>query len=473
MKLFQRVAFNALNAVSKRLGIQNKFYDAFFRYLGGQYTQYDINATTYLEKGFLTNPDVYSVINQKSTKHISIPYVVKKIEDNSAKRKYDNIRLLSKNNNTALNLIRTKALSKKAFQEEELDFPMERPNPLQTWAEIIALYATFMASTGNFYLWMMRPEDGPNAGKPIQVYVLPSHLMRIVLRPDADMLDTESPIKSYMLVEGQVYSDFLAEDVIHVKYANPMYDQIGSHLYGISPLRAALRNIQSSNVAIDNNLKSMANGGAFGFIHGKGPTPLSPEQASTIRSRLKEMDADESRMGKYAGVSGELGFTRISLTTDELKPFDFLKFDRDVICNVLRWEPILMGKDSRSSNLGGRSEFELAEKRVLTKSIIPDNTLLEQALTDRFLPLFKGYEDTVFMFDYDSLPEMQPDMKTLTEWLNNALDRGVITRNEYRETIRFISSDDPGMDIFTVNSDIFSLEDAIDTNLILDEPQDV
>lgn len=473
MKLRQRFAIGVLNTIARVAGVNNKFHEAFLKYLGGQYTQYDVNSKTYLEKGYSSNPDVYAVINQKSTKHSSIPFGVKIIEDKKAKRSLDGLRIDVKSLDSPSWFVRRKSLMSKAFKEEDLDFPMDRPNPLQTWTEFLELYATFMATTGNFYMWMMRPEDGPNAGKPIAVYVLPSHLMKIVLRDEVDMLDAENPIKEYMLIEGQIYTTFLEEDVIHIKYGNPMYDMQGSHLYGVSPLKAALRNIQSSNSAIDNNLKTMINGGAFGFIHGKGNTPLSPEQAASIKSRLREMDNDEERMGRYAGVSGELGFTRISLTTEELKPFDYLKFDQKMICNVLRWEDKLLNNEVSSSSLGGRSEYELAEKRALTKSVIPDNTLLENALNDKFIPLFKGYENAVFAFQYDDLPEMQPDMKILTQWLNNALDRGVITRNEYRSSIRFTQLDDDNMDVVTVSTDIFSLEEALDNDFTVDEQKNI
>ena len=468
MNLIQRAGFKIGLGIAKIVGIENKFHEAFFKYLGGQYTQYDTNGKTYIEEGYNKNPDVYSIIRQKATKHSSIPYGTKIVKDQNAKKQSETLRLSVKTTESPEIFMRYKSLCKKAFEEKELDFPMERPNPIQTWTQFFDLYSTFMDLNGNFYMWMMRPSEGPNAGKPIAVYVLPSHLMKIVLKPEVDMMDGDSPIHSYMLIEGQVYTEFLEEDVIHVSDTNPNYDMQGSHLYGVSRLKAGLRNIQSSNTTIDNNIKAMSSGGAFGFIHGKGQTPMTPDQAAQIKSRLKEMDADSSRMAKYAGVSAEIGFTRISLTTDELRPFDFLKFDQKMICNVLRWEDKLLNNEVSSSSLGGRSEYELAEKRALTKAVIPDNTLLENALNDKFIPLFPGYENAVFAFHYDDLPEMQPDMKILTTWLNNALDRGVITRNEYRNAIRFVESTDPGMDSFTVSTDIFTLEEAIAEPLKID-----
>lgn len=465
------------NRIASAIAPKNIFNQSFFKYLGGQYSQYDTDGKVYLDKGFKTNPDVYSVIIQKATKHTKIPYGVKRVKDKKAKTKLDGMKYAHSPNDIA-NFLRTKALEKKAFSEDVLDFPMARPNKDQTWSQIWALYSTFMSLTGNFYLYMFRPEGGPNAGAPIQVFVLPSHLMKIVLKKDADMMEDASPVESYMLIEGQIYNTFPAEDVIHVKYANPDYDQLGSHLYGPSPIRAALRNIQSSNEAIDNNLKTMVNGGAFGFISGKSKA-LSQPQADEIKRRLTEMDADTTRLGKISGSSAELAFTRVSLTTDELKPFDFLQYDQDTICNVLNWESRLLNNSKTTpSSMAGRSEYEMAEKRALSKSVIPDNSLLEEALNDRFLPLFKGYEGAVFAFDYDDLPEMQPDMEILTKWLTSALNTGVITRDEFREAIRFPVMGTPEMQVFTVTDDIIPLSEAIATDFgtskrSKDEPTDV
>jgi len=88
-----------------------------------------------------------------------------------------------------------------------MNFPLEQPNPNQTWADIFGLYKTYMKITGNCYIYLMSPENGMNAGIPIQVYVLPSHLIEIVLKKDASMLTVESPIDHYVLIEGNKRQD--------------------------------------------------------------------------------------------------------------------------------------------------------------------------------------------------------------------------------------------------------------------------
>ena len=69
--------------------------------------------------------------------------------------------------------------------KKELPFPLAQPNPNQTWGDIISLFKVYMKTTGNFFLYMNYPLEGNNANVPKQVYVLPSHMVKIVLKKDA------------------------------------------------------------------------------------------------------------------------------------------------------------------------------------------------------------------------------------------------------------------------------------------------
>lgn len=464
---------DAFNILRGKNTVRNKYAEAFFKTLGWGYTAYDQKASTYLNEGYGINSDVYSVIQQMATKTVSIPYYVKKVKDKDAKARLESLRISTKEIFTHQQYIKSRILETKAFDEKELSFPLERPNPLQTWGEVWALYKTFLRTTGNFYLYMLAPEEGMNKGKPLQCYVLPSHLMQIVLKDGADLLSLESPISHYVLIEGNQYIEFKAENVIHVKLPNPFFDFEGGHLYGLSPLRAALKNIQSSNEALNNNIRTMKNGGAFGFIHGKNAAFTEP-QAREIKERMKEMDASPERLSKIAGVSAEIGFVRISLTTDELKPFEYLKYDRKAICNVLGWSDKLLNNDDGAKY----DNVDSFRQQVITDNIMPDLKLLEEALNDNFLPRFKGYENTVIEWDYSELPEMQSDMEKLSKTCNDELDRGVINRNEYRAAMKYPAIDRPEMEVHTVGINIQTLEDAIlgvdmEENLTLDESDDL
>lgn len=442
------------NAAISLIG-KNTFNHAFYQFLGGGYTQYDVNNKTYLDKGYNLNPDVYACINQMATKTQSVPYCVKKIDDKGAYSKLNQLNTATKGLHSFIQNVKKLQLEKKAYKADELPFPMERPNPTQTWSEVWALYKTYMKTVGNCYFYLMSPEEGMNKGTPVQLYVLPAHLMQIVLKQNASMLGVESPIDHYMLIEGNMFVKFYAKDVIHIKYSNPNFSMDGEHLYGMSPLRSALRNINSQNSAIDLNIKTLQNGGAFGFLHAKNnQTPLTNEQAASLKERLVEMDQSPERLSRIAGWSGELGFTRISLTTDELKPFDYLSWDRKTICNVLNWPDELINNDGKASL--GSTDTNQARKQAITDNILPDLKLLESALNKEFLPRFKGYENTVIEWDVTELPEMQADIKDMVTWLKDV----PLTKNEFRTALKYETLPDDGMDVVWIPTNQQRIDDV-------------
>ena len=433
----------------------NLFNDAFLSMLGGVMTKYDANSKTYIESGYNINSDVYSVVNQIARKCSDIPYSIKTVKDENSAKSYR----LIKASTSFKHLVKKVSLEIKAFEEKEMMLPLEVPNSEQSWSEFIALSAVMMKATGNCFWYTLSPTERENA-PPQAIYVLPSQMVYIVVKDKPSFLGIESPISHYKLIEGNQFIDFKEDQIIHIKNPNPNFDMEGSHLYGQSDLRAALKNIQCSNEAINNNIKTQNNGGAFGFIHSKGQNTMTSDQARAIKERLTEMDSNPDRLSKIAGVSAELGFTRISLTTDELKPFDFLAYDQKAICNVLGWSTKLLNSTEGSTGLNN-GMMEEERKRVVTDTVMPLLNQFEEAINNKFLPRFKGYDNTVIEFDPSELPEMQGDMEKLAKWANEGVDRGTLSRDEWRMIMNFMQIGTPEMQAYTVAMNVMSLEDAL------------
>ena len=465
MNALQQLRTTIANFVDPKRTYINKFNDAFMWAVGGGQTTYDINAKNYIDYGYKINPLVYAPINQMATKTASIPYYIKKIEDEDSLKKMNRMIKATNNDMTIQQKAMVRSLETKAYSKDELPFPLENPNPLQSWAEWMALYKTFIKTTGNVYQYNLMPSDGANAGTPIATYLLPSHLVQIVVKENTGSLGIESPIDHYILTVGKSFIEFEAEHVIHIKYSNPEYGNNGEHLYGVSPLRAALKNIESSNEGLGLNIKTLKSGGAFGFIHAK-QTPLTKPQADELKERMVEMDNNPDRLAKIAGFSAEVGFTRISLTSDELKPFDYLKFDKEMIAECLDW-----AIDSGDRGDFGGTIAQIRKKRI-TDNIQPDLKLLADAWNKYFIPKFKGYENTEVIFDISELPEMQVDMGENVDWLLKLQDAGNLSRNGVLEAIKFPTSEDPDMDVHTVKDDVMTLSEAIEAEFSVDDKPD-
>lgn len=437
----------------------NLFNEAFYKLIGGQTNTYNQDLETLLVKGYGENPDVNAMVNQMASKSTIVPYYIKKIEDESAHKQIKRfpIDLTYQQKQTV------KKLKKKAYKtDSELPMPIAEPNPLQSWADIIFLYKLYLKVCGNVYLYKMSPKEGMNAGVPIQLYMLPAHWVQIVLKPKASLLSTESPIDYYILKQGNQLVRFEADDIIHIKRANPFFDFSGTQLYGYSELMAGLRNINSSNNAIDNNGKTMLNSGVFGFIHaGDGQSPLTQEQAKELKDRMVEMDNSPSKLSNIAGASAKLGFTQIGLNTDQLKPFDYLSYDRRTIANCLNWSVDLLNEERAKSGGFGVDTLIEARKRVMIDNIKPDLDLFADYLNPHFIQKFKGYEDTEIEWDISEMPEMQTDMKTMSEWVNAV----PLTLNERREVFNYEEVDDEMMNEVYIPNNLVNLNDPTITDL--------
>ncbi len=141
---------------------RNVYNQAFLQFIGLGYVQYDAKNKTYLEKGYNDNPTVFSIINKQTVKTVSVPYSIKEIEDKQSYAKLNQLDLATKGTFSIQQHIKRQKLQIKAYKAEEKPFPLENPNPNQTWSDIIGLFKTYMKITGNYYQYSLSPQDGIN-----------------------------------------------------------------------------------------------------------------------------------------------------------------------------------------------------------------------------------------------------------------------------------------------------------------------
>jgi hypothetical protein len=431
---------------------RNLFNDAIYKLVGDLTSTYNQTLETLLVKGYGENPDVNAIINQQASKTTAIPFLIREIQDKEAVKKLKKY----PNNPTFQQKLAIKKLEQRAYSSDsKLKMPLEQPNPLQTWNDILFLYKVYLKVCGNVYLYKQTVSEGANAGKPMSLYILPSHWMQIVLKSNASLLDFESPIDYYIMEQGNKLVKFPEEQIIHIKRPNPFFHNSGSHLYGRSELMAAIRNIESSNSGINNNVKTMLNSGVYGFIHaGDGATPLTAEQAKDLKDRLVEMDNNTTRLSNIAGASAKIGFTRISLTTDELKPFEYLSNDRRILCNCLNHPIDLLNEERSGTGFGVDGVIE-ARKRSITDNIKPDLDLFASYFNPEFIQKFKGYENKEIVFDISELPEMQTDMAEVAKWIKEV----PLTLNERREVFIYEPIEDEMMNEVYIPAGLVNIND--------------
>ena len=223
-----------------------------YRYIGNHLISSTDSDDTYINKGYRFNSTVYSIVNLLAKTSSAIPFQVYEVKSDNELKRYKSMSSGIYDGNSMLN---SKILQKKALVEiddTELHELLNRPNPAQSYNSWIQEIVAFGALTGNRYIYGIAPDTGANQGKYQELYVLPSQVVEI---HSGGLMQ---PVKEYTLEYNGTHR-IPAELICHIKNYNPYYDGSGSHLYGMSPLKAGLRSMDANNEALTTGVKYLQN----------------------------------------------------------------------------------------------------------------------------------------------------------------------------------------------------------------------
>ena len=256
------------------------FNKAIYNYLGNSIVSSEENDNSYIDKGYRFNSTIYSIINLITKSATTIPFQVYEIQNANDLKRYKS---LTNGDFNTTSLHNAKILQKKSLVEldnTELHELLERPNPAQSFNTFISEILAFGLLTGNRYIYGIGPDTGVNQNKYKELYVLPSQVMQI--ESDGIM----NPVKQYSLEYNGIYK-IPAEQILHIKDFNPYYDGTGSHLYGMSPLKAGLRTMDANNEALTTGLKYLQNQTARGVLM-SDEGDLNEVQARQLKDKFKQ-----------------------------------------------------------------------------------------------------------------------------------------------------------------------------------------
>lgn len=409
-------------------------FDRNFTTWGGGYTPYPAKAKTFIEKGYRSNPDLYAVVSQMVTKMNAAPLSLKKTGTGKVKKyrqKYNAKKGM-------FYTVKDRVALYKALREDDVtdveDHPiidlLDKPNPYQTRMEFLETAFLFLKLTGNIYIWKQKRETGDK--KPFRLYVLPSHLIEIKTNADGS-------VKQYnVVISPNEFTDFKADEVIHIKYATVLYGHSGEHLYGQSPLLAALRPLQGSNESIDRMLEIMASGGVFGFLTNRSEqNPLTKEQAKALHNKLKASNRSKDELARLFVTNGTVDFVQVGLKPTDLEIEQNAKSYLATFCRVYGWSYLLMDPES----LKGYDNFKTAWRSSISQAIAPDLIRIQEALTEG---LCAEWDKSLFLeFDISEFIELREDLKEMAALLAQAW---WVTPNEKRFAMYYETLEDDDMD---------------------------
>jgi HK97 family phage portal protein len=430
--------------------VMNKLNQALSKF--GLVSFFSDNTENFVKKAYQYNNLVFSVINRKAVMAAQIPWVLYEVVNENAAKAYANTSLHTK----ATNPMAAMKLKAKAFKETShpvLSRILERPNQQQGWHEWFIGISSYKDITGNAFIYGLSLETGKDKGKPQELFALPSQ--KVVIVGGGYM----QPIKGYKLTLNFEVT-FNPEEICHVKNFNPDYSSEGSWMYGMSPLRAGARSVQSSNDNITASAKMYQNIGAMGILSDESveDANFSSEQAINIKSKYKELYGGSEALNDIIVTAGKWKWQHFGLSPVDLAILDARKSDLRDICNLYRMQSQLFNDVDITVTTG----INEARKSCYTDSILPDLDHVKDQLNPWLCGAWSDGNKRYYTEpDITQIIELQSDFKTQVDALKEAY---WITYNEKRAFQNYEPINKENMDIPLVPAGMAPITDLSISN---------
>lgn len=409
----------------------------------------------YIKKGYMGNSGLYSVVNRITRKAAIAPFYVYRVKD---KKKAYLYKQWTGPDATKESRQKAMLIKEQAF-EEDLEHPfneiLRKPNRWQGWNEFCQTSIGFMLLTGNRF-WLKNILDaGANAGKLAGLYNLPPQHMMIVGG------ETMWEVVGYQLQIGAVVK-IPAAMVEHCRYWNPDYDASGSHLWGLSPLAAAGKDLDRSNKAAERGVTMLDNAGAAGVLFEKENwSDLSEEQVGEIKRRINDEVLGSDNAGKIVLANGDIGYINFGLTAVEMDVLNQEKYSDEKIANIYGAPAGLFQANANATD----NNIKAWNKELVSNCVLPALSDLRESLNNVAKDVYP--DDNIFVdFDKSVYPELQEDQEKLARVMSTSW---WLKGNEKRLAMGYDEdSDEPMMDTYLVPTSIQPI-DNINPDLLQDE----
>jgi HK97 family phage portal protein len=429
----------------KVLGIKfdSKALSGSYQIVGGTLTAISDNKQNYISEGYSVNDIVYSIINLILDKIRIAPWGLYKVVDESSLKRYNAI--LKKNNLSGADYKEALHLRKKALEPilnpnmsaGKLAELLKWPNEEESFSDFITNGCGYKLLTGDKYIWANILDGGANKGLPQELWLLPSQ--NITIKSQGLF-----PMRRGGYTFSLIGRDFAKEEVLHEKYWNPTWGVSGPQLYGVSPLKAALKNLARNNSAKEASAAKFQNNGLEAVVFVDDQRLSGDEanaQASALKAKLISEYSGPKNQGKIAASGYKVGVANLGLSPVELGIIDAEKWDAIMLCGIYGVPPELLGLTQKTYN-----NVTEAEKALTTRSALPLLTSMRESLNRKLQTDwgFKG-QNVYCDFGMEVFTELQDDMKEMTDWIMPLMDRG-LPMNRALDLMGLEKIDDPYYD---------------------------
>lgn len=318
-----------------------------------------------------------------------------------------------------------------------------RPNPKQTWAELKEQAEGYLLTTGNAYLYGVRPPFGSKIGKVAEVWCLPATLVEV----EGGGWLQEVTGYSIQNTNG-TKTTYQPADILHLKFWNP-----DNSRYGLSPIAAGIHAVTASKSGLEERVRQYQNGGPRKVIYDEKATEKwTDDQSNSVRNWLRSYFTGGRRSGEVPITGGKLGTIDLGTSIIDLGVLDAIPYDKDAVADLFHFPGQLLN-GSKGTTFANMTE---AGKALYNRCVLPLESQFRDGL-NRWLG--QDYGDKAYInFDTSGIAELQEDLGKLAEWLATAW--WIPVREKQRMMGVEVEADDAALPKYAVPSTLVSAKDA-------------
>ena len=271
---------------------------------------------------------------------------------------------------------------------------LQNPNPWQSRYDFMEGLGVSLELTGNAFI-----EKAEMVGsRPKELYVLDPSAMTIVP-------DRRKRVKKYILTVNARRIEYQPEEIIHVRYPNPMNQH-----WGLSPLTAARIAIDIDRGALEWNQNFMNRGGWPAGTITSEATPAKDE-IRRIRSEIRAY-ANSGKRGaaRILFLTGGLKYSAIAVTPKDMDWLSARRFSRDEILAIYNVPFAIAGLFSTEQTTARSAGVREQIRNFYRFNILPkmDGKVLG-ALNRELVPAFST--NLIIRADVRGVPVLQEDLQ--------------------------------------------------------------
>lgn len=360
------------------ISIMNGFFG--FSYGGGSFGKY--------VEAFGRNPLVYMIISKISVKESSLPRIV--VDSNGD-----------------------------IVENSQIADILRKPNSTQFELDFRETVDQSLLATGNCFVWSREI-----VGMGFDLIVLQTENVDI-------NVDAQGIVTSYTYRLNDNETNIAPDDMLHIKTSNIVNTKETQLYYGLSPLEAAFKVVQSSEEIFEAEAAIFKNRGIIGILTNETDVPLLSKDRNALQDNLNNEIGGAEKFNRVHLSNSKLKYLQMGMSPTDLKLIDGILNKLRILASVYGLNSILFN-DQTASTFDNVAE---ANRSAHIDVYIPLGKKIDQNLS-AFLSNKLGVDERIII-DENKIDVLKQINKDLSDAVVEQARELIITREEARDTLGY------------------------------------